>query len=132
MAAILGVGIVRFILTVAGLPNWVVKYASMTAMLALGAAAFATTTKTHKERLHVSFFLIFPYMVVEVLALAYTWLTGQQTIFHAEEYSLGFDIMWHTLGHLLGGLTWEPLTLFIVMEIIWAAHTSVLRLDSRE
>ena len=60
-------------------------------------------------------------MIIEVLALGYTWLTGQQTIFHAAEYSMGFSIMWHTwLGHLVGGLTWEPLTLFVLMEVIWA------------
>jgi hypothetical protein len=24
------------------------------------------------------------------------------------------------LGHLVGGLTWEPLSIFVVMEIVWA------------
>lgn len=132
IAAILGVGILRFILTVVGLPNSTVKFVSMTAVIAVGAVVFAIATKTHKERLYAAYFLILPYMVVEVLALAYTWLTGQQTIFHAEEYSLGFSIVQHTLGHLLGGLTWEPLTLFLVMEIIWAVYAGVAWLVSRK
>jgi hypothetical protein len=132
IGAILGVGILRLILTVGGLPNSTVKYASMTAVIAIGALVFAVTTKTHKERLYASFFLILPYMVVEVLALAYTWLSGQQTIFHAEEYSLGFGIVQHMLGHLVGGLTWEPLTLFIVMEIIWVVYAGAAWLVSRK
>lgn len=128
IAAIFGVGIVRFVLSISGAPNSVVKYVSMTAVIALGAVVFATTTKTHKDRLFAAYFLIFPYMVVEVLALAYTWLSGQQTIFHAEEYSMGFDIRWHTIGHLLGGLSWEPLMLFIVMEVIWVVYAAVSHL----
>jgi hypothetical protein len=132
IAAILGVGLLRFVLTVAGLPNSTVKYVSMTAVILVGALVFAVTTKTHKDRLYASYFLILPYMVVEVLALGYTWLTGQQTIFHAEEYSLGFGIMQHTLGHLVGGLTWEPLTLFLFMEVIWLVYAGVARLFARK
>jgi hypothetical protein len=25
----------------------------------------------------------------------------------------------HTIGHFIGGITWEPLSAFVVMEIIW-------------
>ena len=119
IAAIFGMGILRFILTVAGLPNSTVKYFSMTAVIAVGAVYFAIATKTHRERLYATYGLIVPYMIVEVLALAYTWMTGQQTIFHAEEYSMGFGIVAHMLGHLVGGLTWEPLFLFLFMELLW-------------
>ena len=123
MAGILGVGIVRFLLTVAGMPNSTVKYFSMTAVLAAGAIYFAVFTNKHRERLFAAFLLIFPYMLVEVAALLYTWSTGNQTIFHAAEYSFGFSIGLHTLGHLVGGLTWEPLSLFLFMELIWAVCT---------
>ena len=131
IAAIFGVGVLRFILTVAGFPNSTVKYVSMSAVIAAGAVYFAIRTKTHKERLYATYLLILPYMIIEVLALGYTWLTGQQTIFHAAEYSMGFSIMWHTVGHLVGGLTWEPLTLFVLMEVIWAVYAVGARLFSR-
>ena len=131
IATIFGVGVLRFILTVAGFPNSTVKYVSMSAVIAAGAVYFAIRTKTHKERLYATYLLILPYMIIEVLALGYTWLTGQQTIFHAAEYSMGFSIMWHTLGHLVGGLTWEPLMLFVLMEVIWAVYAVGAHLFSR-
>jgi hypothetical protein len=109
-----------------------VKYFAMTAVIAAGAVFFAITTKTHKERLYAAFFLIIPYMTIEVLALGYTWLSGQQTIFHAKEYSLGLGVTAHLAGHLIGGLTWEPLTLFIFMEIIWVIYIVPARLLSRD
>ena len=118
--AILVVGILRFVLTVSGLPNSTVKFFSMSAVILLGTIYFAITTTTHKERLKAAFLLILPYMVIEVLALGYTWLSGRQTIFHAEEYSFGgTPLAYHLIGHFVGGLTWEPLTVFIFMEIFW-------------
>jgi hypothetical protein len=131
IAAILGMGILRFILTVAGVPSSTVKYFSMTAIIAVGAVVFAIATKTHKDRLFASYFLIIPYMIIEVVALGYTWLTGQQTIFHAPEYSMGFGIVAHMAGHLVGGLTWEPLFLFILMEIVWVIYIIPARLFSK-
>ena len=124
IAAILMVGVIRFAMSVAGLPNSTVKYMSMTAVMLAGAIYFAVTTRTHTERLKDAFLLILPYLTIEVLSLSYTWITGHQTIFHAEEYSLGFDVGYHTIGHLVGGLTWEPLILFVLMEIIWAIYTA--------
>jgi hypothetical protein len=122
IVAIVAVGIVRFILSVAGLPNGTVKFVSMSVVILAGAIYFALATPTHKGRLKDAYLLILPYLVVEVLALGYTWATGHQTIFHAEEYSLGYGIAAHTIGHLVGGLTWEPLFLFLLMEVIWAIY----------
>ena len=85
-------------LDVIGLPDSTVKYFSMSVVIALGALYFALTTRTHRERLHAAFFLIIPYMIIEVAALAYTWATGQQTIFHSVDYSLGFSIATTHLG----------------------------------
>ena len=119
VAAVFVMGILRFILTTAGLPNSTVTYFSMSAVIAAGALYFGMTLKTHKDRLKAAWILVFPYMVVEVAALGYTWMTGAQTIFHTEETSLGFPIAQHTIGHLVGGLTWEPLSVFVVMEIVW-------------
>jgi len=119
IAAIFAMGIIRFILTVSGLPDNVVKYFSMTVIWVAGALYFAVKTDTHKERLRAAYLLTLPYMIIEVAALGYTWASGHQTIFHAKEYSLGTTIGIHTLGHLVGGLTWEPLFFFLVMEIVW-------------
>jgi hypothetical protein len=119
IAAILAMGFVRFALDWHGVSKDVVKFFSMTVIIMIGTIYFALTTRTHKERLKASYLLILPYMIVEVLALAYTWNTGRQTIFHDEEYSLGFPIAQHTIGHFVGGLTWEPLSVFVLMEIIW-------------
>jgi len=122
--AIAAMGVLRFILTVSGLPNNVVKYFSMTAIMTIAQVYFAAVTSSHKERLKVSFFLVMPYMIVEVLALGYTWASGRQTIFHASEYTMGTSIRVHTIGHLVGGLTWEPLLVFAVMEVFWLIFTA--------
>ena len=122
IAAIVAAGVIRFVLSVAGLPNSSVKYVSMTVVILAGAVYFAITTPTHRGRLKAAYLLILPYLVVEVLALAYTWITGHGTIFHTPEYSFGYGIAAHTLGHLIGGLTWEPLTLFILMEVVWGIY----------
>jgi len=122
IVAIAVMGVVRFILDASGLPKDVVKYFSMTAIMIIGSLYFAIATATHKERLKASYLLIMPYMTVEVIALGYTWATGHQTIFHAAEYSMGTSIGVHTLGHLIGGFTWEPLIGFVVMELVWGIY----------
>jgi len=127
IAAIAVMGIVRFALDRAGMPMDVVKYFSMTAIMIIGSVYFAVATATHKERLKDSYLLVMPYMAIEVLALGYTWMTGYQTIFHAKEYSMGSSIGQHTVGHFIGGLTWEPLSVFLVMEIIWFAYTRLIQ-----
>jgi hypothetical protein len=119
VAAIFLMGVVRFVLTAAAYPDTFVKFFSMSVIILAGMVYFAIRTETHKERLKAAYVLFFPYMVVEVAALGYTWATGRQTIFHAADYSFGTSIAVHTLGHLVGGLTWEPLGAFVVMEILW-------------
>ena len=124
VSAILAVGVARFALTIAGVSNDVVKYASMTVLVTAGALYFAVASSTHKERLKDAYLLILPYMIVEVAALGFTWATGHDTIFHAAEYTMGYGIAAHTLGHFAGGLTWEPLAVFLFMEIIRAIYTA--------
>jgi hypothetical protein len=124
IAAIVLMGIARFILNTAGLPNAIVKYFSMTAVITAGSIYFAIATPTHKERLKDAYFLIMPYMVIEVIALSYTWASGRPTIFHAPEYSFGgVSLRRHTIGHFVGGLTWEPLSVFLLMELVWLIYT---------
>jgi len=128
MAAIFLMGVVRFALTVSGLPDSFVKYFSMTAVSVAGVLYLGVTTETHKDRFKAAYLLIFPYMVVEVAALGYTWYSGRQTIFHAADYSFGTSIAVHTLGHLAGGLLWEPWTIFVLMEVVWLAAAGTRRL----
>jgi hypothetical protein len=120
--AIALMGVIRFILSVNGVPNQTTKYFSMTAIMIVGLIYFAITKTTHMERLKAAYLLVIPYLTVEVLALGFTWATGRQTIFHAAEYSLGTSIPVHTIGHLVGGLTWEPLIIFLIMEVIWGVY----------
>ena len=123
IVAIAAMGVVRFILDANDLPKDVVKYFSMTAIMIIGSVYFAIATATHKERLKDSYRLVMPYMTIEVIALGYTWATGHQTIFQATEYSMGTSIAVHTLGHLIGGFTWEPFIVFAQMELVWGIYT---------
>src|SRR5436190_6779613 len=121
--AIAAMGVVRFILNMSGVSNDIVKYFSMTVVMMIGSIYFAIATTTHKERLKAAYLLVMPYMTIEVLALGYTWATGHPTIFHAAEYFMGFSIAVHTIGHLVGVLTWEPLFGFLIMEMIWLIYS---------
>jgi hypothetical protein len=121
--AIALMGVIRFALTVSAVSDDTVRYFSMTAIIAAGSLYFAIASAAHKERLKAAYWLILPYMLIEVLALGYTWATGSQTIFHAQEYSFGVSIGLHTIGHFVGGLTWEPLSLFLLMEIVWYLYS---------
>jgi hypothetical protein len=118
MAAILIVGAIRFALSVAGAPNSVVKYVSMTAVILAAAIYFSFARETWRERMKAAYFLILPYMVVEVFALGFDWATGIRTIFHTPEYSFRMSLPVHFFGHLIGGLTWEPLSLFVLMQVL--------------
>ncbi len=120
--AIAVMGVVRFILDAGGISKDTVKFFSMSVIMLAGTLYFAIASMTHKERLKSAYLLVMPYMTVEVLALGYTWASGHQTIFHAQEYSFGTSIGAHTIGHFVGGLTWEPLFGFVVMEIVWGMY----------
>lgn len=128
--AIAAVGLIRFALNLADLPDNIVKYFSMTVIMLAGALYFAIASATHKERLKAAYLLVLPYMIIEGLALGYTWASGRPTIFHNEEYSMGFPIAQHTIGHIVGGVTWEPLTGFVLMEIVWGIYTAGRRLST--
>jgi hypothetical protein len=131
VAAILIVGTIRFALTISGIPNEIVKYASMSVVIIAGALYFAITIEERKARLKAAFLLILPYMIVEVAALGYGWATGRETIFHTPEYSFNTPIHLHTIGHLVGGLTWEPLFTFLFMEAVRGVYTLARSSSSR-
>jgi hypothetical protein len=120
VAAIVVVGLLRFALTVSGVSNEVTRFASMTVVILAGCVYFGTRELPWRDMLRMSYLLILPYMTIETAALGYTWATGRPTIFHAAGYSLGAPIALHFWGHVLGGLTWEPLSLFLVMALVRA------------
>jgi len=124
IVAIAAMGVVRFILDAGGVSRDVVKFFSMSMLVLAGWLYFAFASTTHRERLKAAYLLVMPYMAIEVLALGYTWASGHQTIFHAQEYSFGASIAVHTIGHFVGGLTWEPLFGFVVMEIVWGIYAA--------
>ena len=122
IVAIAAMGVVRFILDAGGVSRDVVKFFSMSMLVLAGWLYFAFASTTHRERLKAAYLLVMPYMAIEVLALGYTWASGHQTIFHAQEYSFGASIAVHTIGHFIGGLTWEPLAGFLLMEVVWGIY----------
>jgi hypothetical protein len=128
VAAIVLAGAIRLGLTLIGVPNAVTKFASMSAVILVACFYLGWKTRSFKERLVVSYLLILPYMLVEVIGLGYTWASGRETIFHAPEYSLGSSINVHFWGHIVGGLTWEPAFLFLAMLIIRGVYVAAASL----
>jgi hypothetical protein len=117
-AAILVAGTIRFALTVLGVPNAIAKYSSMSAVILAGCIYFGMRAKFYREIAKYAYVLIVPYMLIVLVGIGYTWATGRDTIFHAPEYSFNSPVHVHFWGHLIGGLTWEPAALFILMAIV--------------
>jgi len=120
MGAILLVGLVRFGLTVSGAPDEITKYCSMTVVILAGCVYFGAASLSWKELAAVSYLLILPYIAVELGGIGYTWATGKTTIFHVPQYSFGMPVNVHFWVHLVAGLTWQPLAVFVVMLIVRA------------
>ena len=125
--AIFGVGCVRFALSVSGVDNSLTRYASMTVVIAIAILYFASRPSQRRERLIISYALIAPYMLVETLSLGYTWRTGTATIFHTPPYTFGVELPVHFWGHIVGGITWEPLFVFLLISA-----SSIVRKRGRE
>src|SRR5262249_41507817 len=114
------VGAIRFALTVSGASDEVTKYASMTAVIFAACLYFGVRSRSYRELLKQAYLLIAPYVLVELAAIGYTWASGRPTIFHQPKSSFNSPIHVHFWGHLIGGLTWEPLSLFVIMAIVRA------------
>ena len=127
MATILSVGIFRLVLTLSEVPNAITRYASMSAVILIGIVYYGVMRITWRQRIRAAYLLILPYMAIELLALGSAWATGRETIFHAPEYSLNTTVPIHFVGHLIGGLTWEPLLIFVAMQLLGALRTGLVR-----
>jgi hypothetical protein len=114
----LGVGTARLILTLAGVRNESVRFASMTTVILAGIVWYGSRPTAWRSRLWISYALILPYMLIETVALGLTLVYGIPTIFQAPEYSMGTPIRTHFLGHVVGGLTWEPFGVFVILTAL--------------
>src|SRR5262245_7372316 len=128
VAAIVLAGAIRLGLTLIGVPNAVTKFASMSGVTLIACFYFGWKARSFKERLVVAYLLILPYMLVEVIGLGYHWASVRETIFDAPEYTLGSSINTQFWRHIIGGLTWEPVFLFLVMLIIRGVYVGAASL----
>src|SRR5713226_7541632 len=91
--ALILVGTIRILLTTMGFPNELVKFASMTVIMAIGSVYLAVWSAWHdwnyRDLFVFSYFITVPYMAVEVVGLSLAGLSGQMNIFHTREYSFG-------------------------------------------
>jgi hypothetical protein len=90
----------------------------MTGVILIGCVYFAWRTRDWRQRLVTSYALVAPYMLVEAVGIGHSWTTGTETIFHREPYTLGTSIGVPFWGHVVGGLTWEPWALFLLMCLL--------------
>ncbi len=123
VVAIICVGAVRVLLTTAGLPNEQVKFASMTVVMGVASVYLAIWCARHgwsyRDLFIFSYFITIPYMAVEIVGLLLAGLSGRPNIFHAPEYSLGTPLWLHLLGHIIGGLTWEPWIIWLICCLLF-------------
>lgn len=118
MLGIFLVGILRFGLSVSGVTDNVTRYASMTGVILAAIVYFGFKQTGRRQRLAIAYALIAPYMLVEAVGLGFTLMTERATIFHAAPYSLGTSAKVHFWGHIVGGLTWEPLLVFFLISAL--------------
>lgn len=109
---IIAVGCIRAVLTLNGVPNDLTRLASMTVVILAASVYFSGRPTRPRERLLISYGLIAPYMLIEAIGLGYSWRTGTDTIFQTWPYNLGTPVHVHFWGHVVGGLTWEPLLVY--------------------
>jgi len=123
VVAIICVGAARIVLTTFGLPNQQVRFASMTAVMAAGSVYLSIWCSRHGwsywDLFIFSYFITVPYMAVEVVGLSLAGLSGRPNIFHAPEYSLGTPLWIHLVGHIVGGVTWEPWMIWLICCVLF-------------
>ena len=119
VAAILTVGILRVTLSLAGVPDQITTFFSITVVLVAGILYFGITSREWRDRMQAAYVLFVPYTLIAVPALGYTWITGVPTIFQRHEESMtGLTIGQHFTAMLVGGFTIEPLAAFAFMSLI--------------
>jgi hypothetical protein len=119
-AAIVVVGAVRFALSLSGVPDEIVTWCSMTLVITGGWIYFAIVCSRWKDRLIAAYVLFVPYTLVEIVALGYTYVTGNPSIFQRHEHAFTLTAGQHLATMVIQGLTWGPLLTFAVMSgVAW-------------
>ena len=118
-SVILLVGFSRLALSLAGVPDRVTTFFSMSVVILLGVVYFGATCSQWRDRLLAAYVLSVPYTLIAVSALAYTWFTSHPTIFQRHEHSMtGLTVGPHLIAMLVGGFTFEPWLAFAIMSLI--------------
>lgn len=119
IAAIVIVGVLRLILSLAGVSDSITRFFSISVVILAGMIYFGAVCTEWRDRLMAAYVLFLPYTVIAVLALAYTWITGVPTIFQRHEHSMtGLTVGWHMAAMFIGGFSFEPLLAFALMTLI--------------
>lgn len=122
LAAILIVGLMRLVLSLAGAPGEFVKLVSTTVVLLVGVvyAGVATATRgfgTYRQLLPLLFFQAVATNGIAALAIALAGLTGRPNVFTAPEYTNLPNYWPHALGHVAGMLIF-PIALWPAAALV--------------
>lgn len=133
LSLILVVGIARFVLSVAGVPNSAAKWFSITAVMWIGALYYSVRIHTsgfgsYKQLLPICFLQMVAAQVIIVPAIMLAIFTGTDNIYSAPEYSFGGDgKTWlHVVAHLFIGTTVGSLVSWLVGCLIMAATKKLM------
>ncbi len=123
LALIAAVGLVRLGLSLAGLPDSSVKWASMNVVSWAGALYYAVAVHTrgfgsYKQILPLALFQMVVQQSIAVLGILLS-IVGFPNIFAAPEFSLGVQNQWiHIAAHLTIGIVVASLLLWVVSSLV--------------
>jgi hypothetical protein len=123
LALIVGVGLARLALSLAGVPDTSVRWLSMNAVAWAGALYYGVAVHTsgfgsYKQILPLAFFQILAQQAVAALGILLS-LAGLPNIYTAPEFSFGVSNQWlHLLSHLTIGIVVPPLLIWGVASLV--------------
>ena len=123
LVAILAVGVVRLVLSLAGVPNGTVKLFSVNAVQFVGAiwvsvTAAASGFGTYRHLLPLIFIQSALAQAIVIFGIGLSALTGRVNIYAAPEYSNLPNYLPHALGHVAA--------VFIVTLVLWLVGSLVM------
>ena len=126
------VGIARFVLSLAGVPNSSAKWVSITAVLWLAALYYAIRVHTsgfgsYKQLLPIYFLMSCAAQLVIVPAIILAIITGTDNIYSAPEYAFGQDgkTWFHAGAHIFLGTTAGSLVPWVVGSLVMSLTKKV-------
>jgi hypothetical protein len=124
LAAIAAVGILRLVLSLAGVSDSAVRWLSMTALGLVGVFYYGVTVHTkgfgsYRQLLPVVALQAIVTHSIVIVGILISAATGRANIFTAPEYGGGASVTVHVLAHLVAGMVVGPL-------IGWAIGSLVL------